>query len=144
VKFKPEDPAKRNSLTYPMDVGAPKFELVPIKKQKDVMLNVARLHAKQEYDRIMELVGVLQKQAGEIQQRLDLTDQVHGALYEFQIAHGNIYWLLYDTQKECTRLCLQGPDEWTTGKPQHYEYITRVKWLGDYSWIEVNDTGESL
>jgi hypothetical protein len=91
----------------------------------------------------MELVGVLQKQAEDIQQRLDLTDQVHGAVYDFQIAHGNIYWLLYDTEKKCTRLCLQGPEDWTTGKPQHYEYITRVKWLGDYTWIEVSDTGES-
>jgi hypothetical protein len=144
VKFKPEDPARRNSLTYPMDVGSPKFELVPVKKQKDVMLNVARLHAKQEYNRIMELVGVLQKQAEDIQQRLDLTDQVHGAVYDFQIAHGNVYWLLYDTKKGFTRLCLQGPEDWTTGKPQHYEYITRVKWLGDYTWIEVNDTEEPI
>lgn len=139
MKFKPEDPGKRSSLSYPMDVGSPKFELVPVKKQKDVMLNTARLHAKQEYDRIMALVAVLQKQADEIQHRLDLTEQIHSAKYDFQLAHNNVYWLIYDSEKDCTRLSMMGPNEWTTGKPQAYNYITKVRWLGDYSWIEVDD-----
>ncbi len=39
------------------------FELVPVQSQKDHMLNIARLSAQQEYDRIMELVNVLRKQA---------------------------------------------------------------------------------
>jgi hypothetical protein len=129
----------RNASPYPTEIGSPKFDLVPVTKQKDVMVNVARLHAKQEYNRIMELVEVLQRQASEIQTRLDLTDQVHGAIYEFQLTHGNIYWLLYDSKKNCTRLCIQGPNEWSVGKPNHYEYITRIKWLGDYTWIEIED-----
>jgi hypothetical protein len=103
------------------------------------MVNVARLHAKQEYNRIMELVEVLQRQAAEIETRLDLTDQVHGAVYEFQLTHGNIYWLLYDSNKQCTRLSIQGPNDWSVGKPGHYEYITRIKWLGDFTWIEVEE-----
>jgi hypothetical protein len=129
----------RNASPYPTEIGSPKFDLVPVTKQKDVMVNVARLHAKQEYNRIMELVEVLQRQASEIQTRLDLTDQVHGAIYEFQLTHGNIYWLLYDSKKNCTRLCIQGPTDWSVGKPNHYEYITRIKWLGDYTWIEIED-----
>lgn len=129
----------RNVSPYPTEVGSPKFEPVPVTKQKDVMVNVARLHAKQEYNRIMELVEVLQRQAAEIQARLDLTDQVHTAKYEFQLAHGSIYWLLYDSEKNCTRLSIQGPNDWSTGKPRHYEYITRIKWLGDYTWIEIHE-----
>jgi hypothetical protein len=103
------------------------------------MLNVARLHAKQEYDRIMELVHVLQKQAEQIKHRLDLTDMVHAAKYDFQVANGNIYWLLYDHRKQFTRLSINGPDDWATGKPESYEYLARVKWLGDHTWIEVED-----
>lgn len=129
----------RNVSPYPTEIGSPKFDLVPITKQKDVMINAARLHAKQEYNRIMELVEVLQRQASDIKSRLDLTDQVHGAVYDFQLAHGNIYWLLYDRNKNCTRLSIQGPYDWSVGKPSHYEYITRIKWLGDYTWIEVED-----
>ena len=80
----------RNVTSYPTEVGAPKFDLVPVTKQKDIMINVARLHASQEYDRIMELVNVLQKQAEQIQRRLQLTDMVHGAEYKFQLYHKSI------------------------------------------------------
>jgi hypothetical protein len=128
----------KNVTPYATEAGGPKFDLVPVTKQKDIMLNVARLHAQQEYDRIMELVTVLQKQAEQIKQRLDITDMVHAAEYQFQIAHGNTYWLLYDHRKNVTRLSINGPDDWSSSPPEEYEYITQVKWLGDHTWIEVN------
>ena len=56
----------RNVTPYATESSGPKFDLVPVEKHKDIMLNVARLHAKQEYDRIMELVSVLQKQAEQV------------------------------------------------------------------------------
>lgn len=129
----------RNVTPYPTEAGGPKFDLVPVTKQKDIMLNVARLHAQQEYDRIMELVLVLQKQAEQIKRRLDITDAVHAAKYDFQTYHGNSYWLLYDNKVNCTRLSLTGPSDWFTGKPEQYEYICKVKWLGDHTWIEVDN-----
>ena len=129
----------KNVTPYATEAGGPKFDLVPVTKQKDIMLNVARLHAQQEYDRIMELVTVLQSQAEQIKRRLDVTDMVHSAEYQFQIAHGNIYWLLYDHRKNITRLSINGPDDWSSSAPEEYEYITQVKWLGDHTWIEVNE-----
>lgn len=131
----------RNVSKYATEAGGPTFDLVPVEKQKDIMLNVARLHAQQEYDRIMELVAVLQKQAAQIKRRLDITDMVHGAEYQFQIAHGNVYWLVYDSRKNITRLCITGPNDWSTGKPKEYEYIAQVKWLGDHTWIEIDKEG---
>ena len=133
----------RSATPYPVDVGGPKFDLVPVTKQKDIMVNVARLHARQEYNRIMELVAVLQRQAEEIQQRLDITDQVHAAKYDFQIYHGQYYWLLYDTKDNCTRLALLGPTDWNTGCPAHYQYICRVQWLGDYTWREADENNKN-
>lgn len=127
----------RNVTPYSTESSGPKFDLVPVEKQKDIMLNVARMHAQQEYNRIMELVAVLQKQAEQIKRRLDVTDMVHGAKYEFQVYHGNIYWLVFDTRKEFTRLVMSGPNDWSTGKPPEYEYICKVKWLGDHTWVEV-------
>ena len=56
----------RNVTPYATESSGPKFDLIPVEKQKDVMVNVARLHAQQEYDRIMALVDVLSKQADEI------------------------------------------------------------------------------
>ena len=37
----------RSATPYPVDVGAPAFDLVPVERQKDIMLNVARMHAQQ-------------------------------------------------------------------------------------------------
>lgn len=134
----------RNVTPYPVNVGGPAFDLIPVEKQKDIMVNVARMHAKQEYNRIMELVEVLQRQADEVRKRLDITDLVHAAKYSFQIYHGQCYWLAFDQARGGTLLTQTGPDEWTTTKPDHYEYICRVKWLGDYTWIEVDNNGESV
>jgi len=129
----------RNVTPYATESSGPKFDLVPVEKHKDIMLNVARLHASQEYDRIMELVAVLQKQADQIKHRLDLTDMVHSAKYDFQLSNGNIYWLLYDHRKLFTRLSINGPNDWSSSAPAEYEYICKVKWLGDHTWIEVED-----
>jgi len=129
----------RNVTPYATENSGPVFDLIPIEKQKDIMVNVARLHAQQEYDRIIELVTVLQKQAEQIKRRLEITDMVHSAKYDFQTFHGKTYWLLFDNKEQCTRLSLAGPNEWFCGKPEHYEYISKVKWMGDYTWLEVND-----
>ncbi len=134
----------RNVTPYATEAGGFKFDLVPVEKQKDIMLNVARMHAQQEYDRIMELVAVLQKQAAQIKRRLEITDAVHAAKYEFQIYHGKIYWLVFDNRKNIPRLVFHGPTEWSTGAPEEYEYICRVKWLGDHSWIEVDEQGNNI
>ena len=134
----------RNVTPYATEAGGPKFDLVPVTKQKDIMLNVARLHAQQEYDRIVDLVRVLEGQAQQIKRRLELTDMVHAAVYNFQIAHGNIYWLVYDKRKDFTRLSINGPDDWATGIPEDYEYITQVKWLGDHTWIEIDKDGNNV
>ena len=69
----------RNVTAYPTEVSGPSFDLVPVAQQKDIMINVARMHARQEYNRIMELVAVLQRQATEVYKRLDITDLVHAA-----------------------------------------------------------------
>ena len=131
----------KNITPYPTDVGGPAFDLIPVEKQKDLMVNIARMHGQQEYNRIMELVAVLQKQAASIKRRLEITDMVHQAKYQFQVGHGQIYWLAYDTRNKCSILTHHGPTEWCTGKPENYDYIARVKYMGDYSWQEIDDKG---
>lgn len=127
----------QNVSPYPITNSSPKFDLIPVEKQKDIMINVARMHAEQEYNRIMDLVVVLQRQAEQIKRRLDITDMVHNAEYQFQVYHGQTYWLAVDHRKNKTILTHNGPNDWCTGKPTEYEYICQVKWLGDYTWIEV-------
>jgi hypothetical protein len=129
----------RNVTPYATEAGGPKFDLVPVTKQKDLMINHARMYAQQEYDRIMELVSVLEKQAQQIKRRLEVTDAVHAAVYQFQVVMGKEYWLVYDTRKQHTLLTQNGPDDWSSSAPEDYEYITRVKYMGDHTWLELNE-----
>jgi hypothetical protein len=63
MRIEDKDPDRHNAIEYPMEVGAPKFAPVPIKEEKDKAINIARAHANQEYDRIMEQAAVLMRQA---------------------------------------------------------------------------------
>jgi hypothetical protein len=136
MRFEDSDPDRKNSLAYPMEVGGQKFELVEVTRQKDLMLNTARLHARQEYDRIMEMVAVLQKQATDLKRRLEVTEMVHAAEYRFQVFPGRSYWLVRDQRRSQVILVQMGPQDWSSGPPDHYEYVARVKWLGDNTWTE--------
>jgi len=134
----------RNVSTYPTEAGGPKFDLIPVTQQKDLMINHARMYAQQEYDRIMELVSVLQNQAEGIKRRLEITDAVHAAEYQFQAVMGNLYWLVWDRRKEKMLLVQTGPNDWTTGAPVDYEYISQVKYMGDHTWLEVKENNDGL
>lgn len=127
----------RNITPYPTEAGGPKFDLIPVTKQKDIMINNARLFARQEYDRIMELVEVLQRQAAEIKRRLDITDLVHSCEYQFQIIMGKNYWVVRDKRNNKNILTHTGPNDWTTGAPENYEYLVQVQYLGDHTWMEI-------
>ena len=127
----------RNVSEYPTEAGGPKFDLIPVTKQKDIMINHARMYAQQEYDRIMELVAVLQKQAEGIKRRLDVTDAVHAAVYQFQPVMGNYYWLVWDQRKEHILLTQHGPTDWSSGPPEDYVYQTQVKYMGDHTRLEI-------
>ena len=103
------------------------------------MINHARMYAQQEYDRIMELVSVLEKQAQEIKRRLEVTDAVHAAEYQFSPVMGQTYWLVWDKRREKTLLVHHGPNDWSTGAPEDYDYQTKVKYMGDHTWIEIDE-----
>lgn len=134
----------KNVTPYPTDVGSPKFDLVPVTKQKDIMINHARLYAQQEYNRIMELVEVLQKQAASIKRRLDITDMVHAAVYQFSPVMGQSYWLVWNKRKQHTLLTQHGPDDWSSSAPDDYEYQAQVKYMGDHTWMEIDDLGNPV
>ena len=127
----------KNVSEYPTEAGGVKFDLVPVTKQKDLMINHARMYAQQEYDRIMQLVSVLQQQAEDIRRRLDVTDLVHAAVYQFSPVMGNTYWLAWDRRKQHTLLTPHGPDDWSSSAPEDYEYQAQVRYMGDHTWLEV-------
>lgn len=129
----------RNNTEYPTEVGSANFAPVPVREHKDIMINAARLYAEQEYNRIMDLVQVLQNQAMDIQHRLAITDMVHKAKYNFKPVPGGFYWLVEDLGNNQNILTMLGPTDWSTAPPANYKYITKVQWLGDYTWKEIKD-----
>lgn len=134
----------RNVTPYATESSGPTFDLIPVTEQKDLMINHARMYAQQEYDRIMELVRVLEGQARQIKRRLEITDAVHASEFQFKLVMGKCYWLVWDKRKEKTLLVLQGPDGWSTGVPEDYVYQTQVKYMGDHTWLEVDEEGEPI
>lgn len=129
----------RNVTPYATEAGGAKFDLVPVTKQKDIMINHARMYAQQEHDRIMQLVTVLEKQAEDIKRRLDVTDAVHAAEYQFQVVMGKCYWLVWDRRKEKMLLVHHSPDGWSSGPPDDYVYQAQVKYMGDHTWMEITE-----
>jgi hypothetical protein len=90
------------------------------------------------------LVAVLEKQAQQIKRRLEITDSEHAAEYQFSTVMGNAYWLVWDKRKEKTLLIHTGPTDWSSSAPEDYEYQAQVKYMGDHTWLEVDDEGNSV
>lgn len=134
----------RNMSEYPTEAGGIKFDLVPVTKQKDLMINHARMYAQQEYDRIMTLVHVLEDQARQIKRRLEITDAVHAAEFQFKLVMGNHYWLVWEKRLEKMLLVHNGPNNWSSSAPEDYEYVAQVKYMGDHTWMEVNEEGNPV
>ena len=127
----------RNVTPYATESSGPKFDMVPVTEQKDLMINHARMYAQQESDRIMALVQVLEGQAQQIKRRLEITDAVHAAEFQFKLVMGKCYWLVWDKRKEKMLLVLTGPTGWSSSAPEDYEYVAQIKYMGDHTWMEV-------
>ncbi len=137
------DPSKdlieHHSKEYPMEVGAPVFAPVAVTEEKDRSLNVAKIHAKQEYERIMEQVDVLRKQAESLMRRLDVTHIVHATDCTFNPLFNVPYYIYNNTYKEKNVMMHMGPQEWSSGTPDHLHFIVAVRKKGDSTWEEIVD-----
>ena len=133
----PEDAARRSSLPYPMELGSPAFAPVPVEKEKDIILNVGKLHAKQEYDRIMAQVEVLKRQADALMNRLEVSEIMHKCVYGIHPYHGKTYYVYWDSYKQHHWLSLNHPDHWCAGPGAHNRFVMAVRMLGDSTWEEV-------
>ena len=134
-----QDPDRHNHIEYPMEIGGQKFEPVKIEQEKDRMLAVAQLSAQQEYERIMESVAILQRQAQALQRRMKLTEMVHSAKFSFVPIPGKKYWLAEDNKKMQIILTPMGPNDWSCSAPEEYKYVAQIRCLGDQTWQEVTE-----
>jgi hypothetical protein len=121
-----------------MELGSPAFAPIAIEKEKDILLNVSKLNAKQEYDRIMEQVNVLKKQAEALANRMQVSEIMHQCKYGFRVVHGHYYYVYFNSYKNENVLSINAPNSWSA-LPGHYTYIMTVRLMGDSTWEEVED-----
>jgi len=142
MKITEKDPGRHNHIEYPMELGGQKFEPINIEKEKDIMLNVAKLNAQQEYARIMESAAVLKKQADALVRRVELTELIHRAKFNFKPIPGKRYWLYLNRGSKFIpshyALGPLGPHDWDCSAPPEYDYIAYVACLADQTWQEVD------
>jgi hypothetical protein len=133
-----EDADKRNSLPYPMELGSPAFAPIVVEKEKDIILNAGKIHAKQEYDRIMEQVEVLKRQAESLMNRMAVSELMHDCVYGFKPVHGRTYYVYYDSIKNINWLSINHPESWSA-LALHHRFVMTVRLMGDSTWEEVID-----
>jgi hypothetical protein len=137
---------KPNIMPYPTNVGAPKFEPLPIVTIKDSAKNIARHHANErlielnnQYQLITKQAELIQKQAQQILDRVRITDLVLESEYQFLPVTQNVYYLVWDEQKMIRRLLFLSPSDWVSEVPSHYTYEYPVRLLGDSTWEIVSE-----
>jgi hypothetical protein len=136
IKTDDNNTDRRYALPYPMELGSPAFAPVPIREHKDIVLNNSKQLAKQEYDRIMEVVAVLEKQARDIARRMEISQVMHDCHYQFKPVVGNVYYVYHDEQKNRNWLSLSSPEQWMT-LSEHHRYVMSVQFMADSSWQEI-------
>jgi len=132
-----DDAAKRNSLAFPMELGAPAFAPIDVFREKDTILNMGRQHAQEEYNRIMEQVEVLKRQADALVNRMQLSEIMHHCVYGFKPVYNKVYYVYFDSRKNHYWLSPNHPRRWCAGPGEQHTYYMAVRMRGDSTWQEV-------
>lgn len=85
--------------------------------------------------RIKEQIEVLVNQAQDIHDRMDISEKIYKAEYNFKPNIGQTYHL-YQSKTNNWVLSMIGPKEW--GKKCPYEFIRSAKLLSDHTWEIIN------
>ncbi len=133
------DPLKKATATYALDRGAPKFDIIETKSKKDQHYNLAVQQAQKEFENLKQIADVINKQAQQIKERLEITELVYNAERSFTPVVGATYWIIKDTKKDNIQIVVLGPKDWSHGTPSNYEYLQEIKYLANGLWEKVED-----
>jgi hypothetical protein len=138
--------AQPNIMPYPTNIGAPKFEPLPIASIKDEAKNIARYHANEklqelnnQYQLVVKQAEMIQQQAQKILSRVKITELILEAEYQFKPVPYNIYYLVWDKKVMLYRLSFLSSTDWGANLPSYYDYQYSVRLLGDSTWEIVNE-----
>ena len=92
-----------------------------------------------QMNQIQKQVELLVKQANDLKERVEISEQIYQAELPFEPIISQIYHLY--KKEEQFKLLLIGPEDW--GKiPSTLKYIGTVKMLGDHTWDILNKNSD--
>lgn len=89
-----------------------------------------------QVDQLKQQMNTLLQQAEELKNRMAISEMIYAADVPFHPIIHHIYYLYQRKKDGTTLLSMISPEEWGASIP--YEYIARVRLLGDHTW-EVQD-----
>jgi hypothetical protein len=126
-------------LPYSHHVGGVVINPEDTGKIKSRALTAMREQTNIQMTQIQKQVELLMKQANDLKDRVDMSEQIYQADLSFEPIISQIYHLYKKEEK--FKLLLIGPEDW--GKmPETLSYIGTVKMLGDHTWEILNKNSE--
>jgi hypothetical protein len=129
------DQFKKSIVPYGLDRGAPKFDIIETKTKKDQHYNLAVQQAQKEFENLKQIADVINKQAQQIKERLEITELIYNAERTFTPVVGARYWIIKDTKKNNIKIVVLGPNDWSTNPPENYQYISEVVIIYQYEKV---------
>jgi hypothetical protein len=129
-----EDINKKPFVSYALDRGALKFDIIETKSKKDQHYNLAIQQAQKEFENLKQIADVINQQVQQIKERLEITELVYNAERSFTPVVGAIYWIIKHTKKNNIQIVVLGPKDWSADPPLNYEYISKIKYLANGLW----------
>jgi len=122
-------------LPYASHIGSAIIRPVESGKDKGLGMKAMYEQSDQNLNRIKEQVELLIKQAQDIHDRIDISEEIYLASCSFKPIIGQTYYLYL--RKDNTKfLSMVNPDEW--GSNSTLEFKCAVKLLADHTWKVVS------
>ncbi len=117
-------------LPYAHTVGSAIIRPLDKGKIKGLSMKAMYQQTEDKLTQIKEQVETLIQQAHEIHNRIDISEKIYEAQYNFKPIIGNTYYL-YRNEASYV-LSMISPDEW--GANLKYEFISEATLLADHTW----------
>jgi hypothetical protein len=128
-------------IEYAHSIGG--FSVVPTEQGaiKGKAMQAMGEQTQMQLDMIFEQMKVLAKQAKELKDRAEVSQEIYDADMSFQPVIGEHYFL-YRKDESKSVLSLVSPDEW--GKKMPFkEFVAEVKLLADHTWKVIKEKEEN-
>ena len=127
------------TISFPHHVGSALIKPEDKGKIKGRSLMAMRDQTQREMTRLYEQMQLLIKQAEDIKNRVEVSEKIYSATFNFEPVINHIYYL-YEKEDGKHILSMISPKEWGNTLP-YSKYLATIKLLSDHTW-EILDQGK--